>query len=1000
VTEPPALSQDSPTMEEVYASFAGEGEPGVQAEDFFEAVKSSPAAEPTLVALSRLIESLDEKMPGWREWACRPDALQMIFAIAGQSAYFSELCVADPGYLKWLIEKGELHRFSSRGTFSGLLGAELGEDIGRLSEEDFLRTVRVFRRREMLRIGMRDILDIAPIESISAELSSLADVLIGRCLHRATVEIAGPGSEPPLAVIGMGKLGGQELNFSSDVDLVFVAQEEGGNPDGAPSHLANRIASRLIGLLAEPTEDGYVFRVDVRLRPQGGGGPLVHTVSAAQEYYGTWGQPWERQALLKARHVAGDVELGERFIQAVEPFTYRRHVDPIEVEETLGAIRRVRQRYHAPRGDGRTTRDVKIGRGGIREVEFIVQAIQMLYGGSYPEIRHPNTFEALRRIHQSGLLSAADYQVLYGGYSFMRRIEHRIQMEREFHSFVLPQHPGEMDRLGRKLGYADGEALLGDYHEHSHAVAEIYDAIFTRETSAEDLNLLLSPPERDDAGVDLLGGMGFAEPARVRETLYMLSQDPEAAHLSSKIQRLFREVLPRLLADVSASPEPDRALRNLEEILTHYGAKTQFYSVLAQHPPVLELFVTLGACSQHLCNLLTQEPALVELLLTPAVISAEVSDQVLQGILDDALAAFPDRSFLDHLRALQRSQSVVIGSRYLLRLTPLEETVGSLTCLAEFVLRNVVDYVGQSHVRRFGEPVDEYEDPVPFAALGMGKLGGRELNFTSDLDLIFVHGGVEDDTGDGDLSVPEYFARWAQAAIQAFEETTPYGQLYQIDCRLRPHGRSAPLVVSVSALEKYLKEEGALWERQAWTRARVVWGGEVLGPELETIQEEFVYGKGISAEDKQEIQRVRGRVNKERQAGQLKAGRGGIVDVEFLVQALLLEHGREKPRIREQNTFAAIEGLRDVGILPRAQASALLESYRHFRDIENRLQIMENLSVEDFPSDPDLLASFVKRLYYRSGEDAPTPDAWIREYQTRRQEVARLVDDYFRASKR
>jgi glutamate-ammonia-ligase adenylyltransferase len=1009
----------APDFDSVYERLAAGDETRVSREQFEALLGAAPARKRTLIALTRLFDALEERLPSWRDLVSSPEALRLVFAITGQSAYFTEMCEAEPSYLRWLIEEGELQRVSFPGTFSSLLGKELGSDVGRLSEEEFLRIVRVFRRREMLRIGMRDILNLAPIETISAELSNLADVLIARCLQRATVELRGRGASPPIAVIGMGKLGGKELNFSSDVDLVFVGREEDEedeanlrkrdaasagpatladlSPPAGSSASPDRIASRLIGLLTESTPDGYVFRVDVRLRPQGGAGPLVHTVPAAEEYYGTWGQPWERQALLKARFVAGDAALGERFLRAVEPFTYRRHVDPIEVEETLGSIQRMRRRYRAPRGDGKITRDVKVGRGGIREVEFIVQAIQILYGGRYPEIRHPNTFEALRRIHQSGLLSAEDYDVLHGGYAFVRRIEHRIQMEREFHSFSLPESPEGLDRLGRKLGYPDGKPLLEEYQKRTRSVAEIYDSIFSRETTSEDLNVLLTSPERGDAGVRLLGGMGFSDPERARKTLHLLAQDPEAAHLSSKLQRLFREILPRLTAELSASPEPDRALRNLREVLDHYGARSQLYSVLAQHPAILELFVTLGASSQHLCNLLVQDPALVDLLLTPEVVSTDPGEDILARVVRDFQAGDPDRSLLDHLRRLRRAGLVRIGSRYLLRVRSLQETCSHLTALAEFVLRQVIDDVGRSLMARFGQPVDEYDDPVPLAVLGLGKLGGGELNFTSDLDLIFVHGEVDTSDSDwqGDISVGEYFARWAQGVIQALEETTAHGQLYQADCRLRPHGRNAPLVVSAAALRTYLTEEGALWERQAWTRARVVYGEEVLGPELDEIRQKFAYARDLSREDRAEIQRIRERVREERQVGRLKVGPGGIVDVEFLVQALLLEHGKDHPEIRERNTFAALDRLEEAGILPARNTRILREGYHLFRDIENRLQIMDNLSVEDFPDDSTMMESFVKRLYYKSNEEAPPADDWLAMYRTKREEVAKLVDGYF-----
>lgn len=931
-----------------------------------------------------------------------------------QSTFLFRTLEREPHLLGWLAENQTVRFTTSREIYRKELTSLLAEAAGDAAQE--AAVLRRFHRRETFRIGVRDVQDMADIYTTALELSFLADVLTEAACAialRNTTSLHGiprhaDGSPASMAVIALGKLGGEELNFCSDVDLAFITSGDGstgGERDvpGARSidneRFFTRVAQQLIALLSQPTQDGIVYRVDTRLRPEGRQGSLVRTLAAAETYFEAFGAEWERQALLKARVVAGDTALGQQFIERIAPFTYRKYVDEVAVAETLYSIRELRLKTFARYSDpAQLARDVKNGPGGIRDIEFTVQAIQMLIGGRYPEVRLPSTFRSLERIYQSGQLPSKDYQTLRDSYRFLRRVEHRIQMEQSSQCYQIPSTREGLDLLGRRLGFPDGDTFWRAYQVHTAATRAIFDRIFFESRVQDDVEVLLTTELPKDTYGAALAKYGLAGADWVPDLLRGLTEDEQAPHLNSKLRRLLRQLLPRILTCVRDAPDPPLAIRNMARMIraVSANARVTFFTALREQPKALEMIVTVAGSSRFLTELLATNPHRLERLLSPLGLEPFETEADVRArwlAFQPAERPQPEQEESERIWRLRRWNGwelVRLGVAFLLGLVGANKTYRHLSLLAECVLQEVL----ADQIERMTESLGIA--PLPAEAfgltlIGLGKFGGEECTFGSDLDVLFVYDGVPQwyaEVGHQfDRPLDEVYTRTAQRVLRTMNFSAGGERLYETDARLRPYGRNSPLVLPLERYRDYYGTKGEVWERLMLTRARYVAGDPQCGRAFEQLAREVVTCAPWDSQTALAVRRMRERIETAKSDHPIKAGYGGMIDVEFLAQAAQLRFGREHPEICHPSTMETLRALAGAGLMPTIDLATVAECYEFLRNMETALRVVDNVSHDSLPTDPEHLASLVRRIYLPQQQTPPSIEAVMAEYEIRRQRI-------------
>ena len=754
--------------------------------------------------------------------------------------------------------------------------------------------LRRWKQRELLRTATRDLLGVADLPSVGRELAALAQV----CLEVA-VALASDGTAASLGVIGMGKLGGSELNYASDVDVLFVH-------DGDDA-LAERVARTLLTTLSTPTEDGLVFRTDADLRPEGRSGPLTRTLDSYASYYQGWAQTWEFQALLKARPVAGNPALGSRFMELTRPYVWPE-VLPADALREIRAMKGRSEDVTMRRG--LADRELKRGRGGIRDIEFAVQLLQLVHGRHDASLRSPTTLEALRELADGGYVERLDAARLDAAYRFLRTVEHRLQLYDEQQTHTLPADERARTRLARVLGYRDRgdqsalELFEADHRAHQATVRSIHERLFF----APLLDALAGAgPLSDEAAEERLTAFGFTDVARTRAAVREL-----AAGLTRR-SKLMQQLLPVILGWLSDTPDPDLGLLQLRRLVEGPARSASLATSFRDTPLAAERTCALLGASRVLGDALRRQPDFVEQLADDDALRDE---KVRGDLVEDALETLQWRENAaqrrEGLRRFKRRELLRIGSRDLLGFAPVEVVERELTGLAEACLEAAVASL---------------EPSLPFAVVGMGRLGGAELSYASDIDVLFVYDG--DSPADFDVA-----ERLAEALVTEIGATTAEGQTFRIDARLRPEGNQGPLARSLGGYATYYDRWGLTWERQALSKVRIVAGDAALGARFCELANEVVYERPFTEEDAREIRRMKARIERERiPPGEdpqfhLKLGRGSLSDIEFLVQLLQLTHGGNDPSLRVPGTMSALGRLRDTGLLADDDVDALEAAYR------------------------------------------------------------------------
>lgn len=897
--EPPSSARDT---RPVTSTVAVLDTPGLRG-----ALEHAPDPQLARRSLGRLLEEHPELAASLRDVPLVRDAL---VAIACASRVLTDAIVRDPSLLAPLCDHEGFAREQGR--------EGLDESIARCAGACGAGALRRWKRQQLVRIAARDLLGVADLPAVGRELAALAEV----CLD-AACRMADPVRA--LAVIGMGKLGGRELNYASDIDVLFVH-------DADPAE-AERAARRVIAVMAEPTEDGIVFRTDADLRPEGAAGPLTRSLESYLAYYELWARAWEFQALIKARPVAGDRGLGARFADSIQPFVWPDVLPPDAVRE----IRAMKARAEGEtRRRGLDDRELKRGRGGIRDIEFAVQLLQVVHGRHDPSIRAHGTLEALAALRTGGYVETGDARVLDGAYRFLRTVEHRLQLWAEQQTHTLPADPEARTRLARVLGFRDrGEESALERFDAEHrarqgAVRSVHEKLFF----APILDTLAGRggPLSAAAAEERLRAFGFTDLGATRGALDELTRG------FSRTSRVLEQLLPVLLEWCSESADPDLALLQLRRLSEGATRAASLGRAFRDAPGAAQRSCHLLGASRMLGDALRHQPEFVRTLGDDAALGS-TKDRA--RLVEEALATVEWRARdvearRSGLRRFKRRELLRIGARDVLGFADLVTTGHELSTLAEACLEAALASLAPG---------------VPFAVIGLGRLGGRDLSYASDVDVVFVYDG----DGAGPFREAE---RVAEALLVEVGAPTPEGRTFRIDVDLRPEGKRGSLTRSLDGYRRYWERWALTWELQALTKARPVAGDAEVARRFVQTAHRFVYRSPLPEEAVREIRRMKARIERERiPPGEdpqfhLKLGRGSLSDVEFTTQLLQLRHGGEHTSLRTSETVVAIEALVALGLLDPQDADSLRESYGLCSAARNARYLVTGSTRESLPTDP------------------------------------------------
>ncbi len=916
-------------------------------------------------AATRVLAALRAHATAGPLLAQAPALAEAAARVAVGSEFAGDLLIREPGWLVALHESGEFDTPPDRDALARRLALPAAQD-----EAAAMASLRRHRQREMLRIAWRDLCGLADVPQALRELSDLADAAIGCavdwCAATLGVRHGTPrdpaGAALPLVVLGMGKLGGRELNFSSDIDLVFLYPAAGETDGERP--LSNeqyfvRLGQRLVRLLDQVTAEGFVYRVDMRLRPFGSSGPLALSFDAFEAYLQQHGRDWERYAYVKARAITGETAAQRVFEEMLRPFVYRRYLD-------YGVFRSLREmkgmiEQEVARRD--LADNVKLGPGGIREIEFVTQSFQLVRGGSDPALRSASLLEVLPRLGRRRCLTPGAVQDLLDAYGFLRRLENRLQMFADRQTHDLPACTQERARLALAMDCADWSdlaALLaaarGRVRQHFHDVVFVTAAeAVEADVPVEQLAALWREPE-GEAGLSALSAAGIepTEAASIQARLVALRRGALYRRMDEPSRQRLDTVMPPLLEALGRMAEPARCFERLVAIIEAVGRRSAYLALLGENPRALARLLDIVGRSGFLAAQLATWPMLLDELLDERLLNAAPDRETFREDLESRLGAQTAGDLEGRLNALREFQRVCtfrVAIAEIVGELPLMRVSDRLTDIAELALELALSMAWAELVARYGQPCcrdGEQHRPAGFAIVGYGKLGGLELGYGSDLDLVFVHDDTGEDAvtdGPRPLDNPVFFARLARRIIHFLSIQTTSGMLYEVDTRLRPSGQSGLLVTSLTALERYQREEAWTWEHQALLRARAVAGGAEVREGFEALRRRALL-KYVRRDDlREQVASMRQRMREA--LGQGGAGRfdikqdaGGLADIEFLVQYLVLAHAREAPALlRWSDNIRQLEALASAGVLAAATAEQAAEIYRRYRSRLHQLSL-------------------------------------------------------------
>jgi glutamate-ammonia-ligase adenylyltransferase len=916
-------------------------------------------------------------------------AAKLIASLADYSPYLWDLAHSDPDRLLRLLQTPPEARFSE------LLSDTRTALSATQDEAEAMRLLRRMKAEAALLIGLADIGGVWPIMRVTQALTELADTAVGGAVNfllngfvargkLRPADSARPDIGSGYIVLAMGKMGAFELNYSSDIDLIVFFDPEAPAlaPEAEAASIAIRVTRGLVKLLSERNADGYVFRVDLRLRPDPASTQIAVSTPAALDYYEHRGQNWERSALIKARPCAGDIAAGEKILKELSPFIWRKYMD----FAALADIHAMKRQIHAYKGHGEIAvagHNIKLGRGGIREIEFFVQTQQLIAGGRNPELRQRRTLTTLAVLVAGRWVAESAARDLEAAYLFLREVEHRLQMIADEQTHLLPEKPEELERFSRFLGYAAtkdfADALLG----HLHKVQEHYSHLFEQALPEGADQKFVFPKDADDSDtLDRLAFMGFRNPLEISAIIRNWFSGQYMALRSDFARGQMTELIPFLIAQLARSENKESTLLGFDRFLAslHGMGGGQLISLLRQNQDLLSLLMLILANAPRLAEILAQHPQVMDALIDPAFFGELPDAQKLTDTLYRSLdqsASYED--MLDRLRIFGQEQMFLIGTRILSGTVTAVQAGEAFARLADVIIGALHVAVENRFIETYGR-VAEQET----ALLALGKLGGREMTASSDLDLILLYDFDEtqpESIGGRPLYGGQYFARLTQRLVSALTAQTNHGALYQVDLRLRPSGRSGPVATKIDSFKDYQESEAWTWEHMALTRARVVSATPGFREQAEAVIRDVLCRPRdplVIAADAAEMRRAIAQEKGEDNRWDLKYAAGGLVDVEFIAQYLQIVHAAEHPDILDPSTVRCLEKAARLGFLVPEDAEVLRPAAQLYQDLSQILRLCLSGPFDPKTSGPDLL-----RLLARAADvpDFATLDAYITETQ-------------------
>ena len=943
----------------------------------------------------------------WDEKAERPkepEAVALLDALFGNSPYLTETALKDPAFM------ADLWRHGPDGSFAALDDAlksvrhraRDGADPGEVAT-----ALRRLKRQVALAVAAADIAGVWPLERITGALSTFAsgalDALVDAILlqlgRNNQLAINGDPDAAAFTALGMGKLGAGELNYSSDIDLILLYDRDApalAENEQVPQQFV-RAARLLVQLLSETSADGYIFRTDLRLRPDPGSTPLAMSVQAAELYYESVGQNWERAAMIKAHPIAGNRSVGAAFLAELRPYIWRRHLDFAAIHD----IHSIKRQIDAHRGVGAVGvpgHNVKLGRGGIREIEFFAQTQQLIFGGRNPALRLRGTCETLRALADAGHVTADAAEDLVEAYGFLRRIEHRLQMVDDRQTHSLPTDDAGLTAIATFLGFADRAIFEKELLARLRCVESHYARLFEEAPSLAGPggNLVFTGTEDDPGTLETLRALGFRDPSAAAGIVRRWHHGRYRSTRSARARELLTELMPALLKALGNTAAPDQALLNFDLFLGNLPAGVQLFSLFKSNPALLELVATVMGSAPGLAAQLARRTLLLDSVLSGSFYTPLPTASAMAADLAAVLApAETEQDILDIARRWANDRRFQVGVQQLKRIVPPADAGIAYADIAEATISALCDRVEQSFSATHGGFHGQR-----LAVLGLGKLGSREMSATSDLDLIFVYDVPADlEASDGEQPLPpiQYYTRLSAKIVTALTALTNEGALYEVDMRLRPSGRAGPLANSLEGFETYHAQSAWTWEHMALTRARVIHGPANLAQRLADIVRTTLCRLRDPVTLVRDVADMRDRIAQHappKTAWDFKHLPGGLFDIDFVAQYLALRHAAERPDILDPHPGEMLRRAADAGFVDRDDAGRLVATRRLLSDVQSLLRLTLNTDESSFD---EAKAPEGQRRLIAETEGAADFDALrariARETETAHAIYRRLIED-------
>lgn len=882
--------------------------------------------------------------------------------VIGLSDFIASSLVCDGRLLPWLAEHLDDKEHGEQ--YRQQLEQKL---ITPTDEAGLMRQLRAFRRQEMVWIAWRDFTNKSTLEQSLAHLSLLAEALImeayqwlyNQCCKEWGTPTNSAGEAQPMLVLGMGKLGGGELNFSSDIDLIFTYPENGDTVGGrrsmANAQFFTRLGQRLIKALDQPTYDGFCYRVDMRLRPFGDSGPLVMSYAALEDYYQEQGRDWERYAMIKARVMGREsFTQYQELRQMLRPFVFRRYIDFSAIQ----ALRRMKSMISSEVRRRGLSNNIKLGAGGIREIEFIAQSFQLIRGGREPSLRGRGLLETLAAMKQLALLPEKQIEHLELGYCFLRKLENLLQAIDDKQTQTLPDKPLDQIRLAFAMGYADWQALLDASEQHMSAVHDVFDDIIGAEEDEEGCSVseqyheMWAMAKDEDVLLNIMAELEAAEPANQVSTILGMKAELSKRTLGPRGREVLTKLMPEVLSRIVPRPDAAAVLARVTKLIVRVATRTTYLELLGEHPAALGQLIRLCAASPMVAEQLTQYPILLDELLDPQHLYNPTPLVQYSDELREYLTRIPEEDMeqqMEAIRQYKQAQLLRIAAADISGALPLMAVSDHLTYLAEAIITAVVNQAWLQMAEKYGEPTHLADrNGKGFGVIGYGKVGGWELGYGSDLDVVFLHDCPADvyTNGKKEIDGRQFYLRLAQRIVHLFSTRTSSGVLYDIDVRLRPSGASGLLVTTVESFDEYQQKEAWTWEHQALVRARMIYGDAPLFNAFSDVRKRILTQPREAESLQANVVSMRHKMRDHlgsKKAGMfgLKQDIGGITDIEFLAQYLVLQHSHTEPYLtRWSDNVRIFDTMAECDVLSVSQASALKKAYCVMRDDIHRLNLL------------------------------------------------------------